>query len=97
MSVPQLKRYSILLALVFSTAIVLSLIWKVAYLYTLIGFAVWTFAGHIITIDDDLPNGWSNPERSFPFPWIELAIKAAVLLGLLGSVFLIPSLRTLGT
>lgn len=96
MSVPQLKRYSILLALVCSTTIILSLIWKVPYLYTLIGFAVWAFAGHIITIDDDLPNGWSNPDGSIPFPWTELAIKAAVLLSLLGSVFLIPSLRTLG-
>lgn len=96
MSVRQLKRYSILLALVCSTAVILSLIWKVPYLYTLIGFAVWAFAGHLITIDDDLPNGWSNPDRSVPIPWTELAIKAGVLLSLLGLTLLIPGLRTLG-
>jgi hypothetical protein len=95
-SVAELKRYSILLALVCSTAVALSLIWKLPYLYTLIGFAVWAFAGHLITIDDDLPNGWSNRDGNMPFPWTELAIKAAVLLGLLGSVLLIPSFRTLG-
>lgn len=96
MSVPQLKRYSMMLALVCSTAVILSLIWKVPYLYTMIGFAFWAFAGHLITMDDDLPNGWSNPDGSMPFPWAELAIKAAALLGLVGSVFLIPCLRTLG-
>jgi hypothetical protein len=85
------------LAMVCSTAVILSLIWKVPYLYTAIGFAAWAFAGHLITIDDDLPSGWSNPDGSIPFPWAELAIKAAVLLGLIGLVFLLPAFRTLGT
>lgn len=85
-----------MLAMVCSTAAILSLIWKVPYLYTALGFAVWAFAGHLITIDDDVPNGWSNPDGSIPFPWAQLAIKGAVLLALLGLVFLIPALRTLG-
>jgi hypothetical protein len=92
----ELKRYGNMLAMVCSTAVSLSLIWKVPCLYTAIGFAVWGFAGHLITIDDDLPSGWSNPTGSIPFPWAELAIRASVLLGLLGLVFLIPALRTLG-
>lgn len=96
MSVSELKRCGIMLAMVCSTAAILSLIWKVPYLYTALGFAVWAFAGHLITIDDDVPNGWSNPDGSIPFPWAQLAIKGAVLLALLGLVFLIPALRTLG-
>ena len=96
MSVRQLKRYIILSTLVCSTAVILSLTWEVPYLYTLIGFAILAFAGHLITIDDDLPNGWSNPDGSIPFPWTELAIKAGVLLSLLGLAFLTPSVRTLG-
>jgi hypothetical protein len=82
--------------MVCSTAIVLSFIWRVPYLYTVLGFAVWAFVGHIVTIDDDLPGGWSNPDGSIPFPWAELAIKAAFLLGLVGLVFFIPVLQTLG-
>ena len=78
------------------TAVLLSLFWKVPYLYTVIGFAVWAFVGHLVTIDEDIPGGWSNPDSIIPFTWAELAIKAAVLLGLLGLLFLMPKLRTLG-
>ncbi|MBW8897347.1 MAG: hypothetical protein JF619_04365 [Massilia sp.] len=96
MSVSELKRCGIMLAMVCSTAVLFSLIWKVPYLYTVIGFAVWAFVGHLITIDDDVPGGWSNPDGSIPFPFTQLAIKAAVLLGLLGVILLMPTLRTLG-
>ena len=96
MSASEVKRYGIVLAMVCSTAIVLSLIWKVPYLYTVIGFAAWAFVGHVVTIDDDLLGGWSNPDGTIPFPWAELAIKAAVLLGLLGLVFFIPALQMFG-
>jgi hypothetical protein len=92
----DIKRYGILLAIVCSTAAVLSLIWKVPYLHTFIGFAAWAFLGQLITIEDDLPGGWSNPDGRIPFPWAELVIKATVLLGLLGLMFFIPALRTLG-
>jgi hypothetical protein len=95
-SVSEVKRYGITLAQCCSIAIILSLIWAVPYLYTAIGFAVWALAGHLITIDDDLPGGWSNPDGSVPFPWIELAIKAAVLLVLVGLVFFVPALQRLG-
>jgi hypothetical protein len=95
-SVSELKRCGIMFAMVCLTAVLLSLVWKVPYLYTMIAFAVWPFVGHLITIDDDIRGGWSNPDGSISFPWAELAIKAAVLLGLLGLLFLMPKLRTLG-
>jgi hypothetical protein len=58
-SVFEFKRYSIVVAMIFMTAAILSAIskvpyLKVPYLYTGIGFATWIFAGHLITIDDDL-------------------------------------------
>lgn len=96
MGVSKRKRYGIMLAMVCSTAVILSLIWKVSYLYTAIGFAVWAFAGHLITSDDDVSGGWSNPDGRIPFPWAELAIKGAVLFALLALVLLVPTLRTLG-
>ena len=77
-------------------AVLLSLIWHVPYLYTLIGAAAWTFVGHIITADDDAPGGWSNPDGTIPFPWHELAVKAALLALLITIAVILPGLRTLG-
>lgn len=78
------------------TPVLLSLIWNVPYLYTLIGAAAWTFVGHIVTADDDAPGGWSNPDGSLPFPGCELAVKAGILAGLIAIAVLFPSLRALG-
>lgn len=85
-----------IVALFCSIAVMLSSIWAVPYLYTGIGFAIWALAGHLITMDDDLPRGWSNPEGDIPFPWAELAMKVAVLLVLVGLAFYVPALRKLG-
>lgn len=92
----KLKQCGVILAVVCTTAIVLSLVWSVPYLYTTIGFVVWAFAGHQITIDDDFPGSWSNPNGDIPFPWAELAIKARVLFGLLWLAFSTSILRQLG-
>jgi hypothetical protein len=85
-----------MLTMLCSTGVFLSWMWKVPYLYTVIGFAAWAFVGHLVTIDDELPGGWSNPDGDVPFPWAELAIKAVILFSLLGLVFLVPALQTLG-
>lgn len=46
--------------------------------------AVWMFGGHLVTLDDDSPGGWSNPDGSREI-WRQslrqLAIKFFVLLG----------------
>lgn len=65
-------------------------------LYTLIGAAAWAFVGHVITLDDDGPGGWSNPDGSLPFPWRELAAKASFLAALSAIALLFPSLRAAG-
>jgi hypothetical protein len=47
----------------------------------------WAALGHLVTLDDDMPGGWSNPERSRLF-WFkslgQLAIKFAIFVGVLG-------------
>ena len=90
------KRYAILLVVVLAVALLLSLVWHVPYVYTLIGFSVWAFVGHLVTADDDAPGGWSNPDGSLPFPWVELLIKALVLGALCASATLSPAIRVLG-
>ena len=96
MRVPAFKRYGILFAMACSMVVAFSVVWAVPYVYTAIGFAVWAFAGHLITIDADLPGGWSNPDDDVSFPWAELTIKAAILLVLVGLVWFVPALRDLG-
>jgi hypothetical protein len=86
----------VLLAAVVATALVLSLIWHVPYIFTVIGFSAWAFLGHLVTADDDAPGGWSNPDGAVSFPWVELIIKGLVLFGLCALAALAPSVRSLG-
>ena len=89
------KWFVTLLFIVAAVAIVLSAIWHVPYIYTVIGFSAWAFFGHLVTADDDLPGGWSNPFGELPFPWVELALKGVVLLGLCVAACF-PAVRSLG-
>lgn len=46
----------------------------------------WTFLGHLLTIDDDMPGEWSNPDgdwRAWRRSLLELLLKATVLIGVL--------------
>ena len=90
------RHYVKLLAVVAGTAVLLSLFWKVPYIFTVIGFSAWAFFGHLITADDDIPGGWSNPDGSLPFPWAELAVKGAVLACLCALAAFLPVVRGFG-
>ena len=96
MTVDRWRNIAWALAGVTITAILLSLLWHVPYLYTLIGAAAWMFIGHLITADDDAPGGWSNPDGSLSFPWQELAAKAVFLAALVAIAVLFPGLRAVG-
>jgi len=53
--------------------------------------AGWAFIGHMITLDDDMPGEWSNPEASKKI-WLislgELSLKAILFMALLLVVYL---------
>ena len=78
------------------TALILSLAFGVPYIFTLTGFAGLAFMGHVVTIDDDLRGGWSNPEGKRSFPWVELLFKAAIFLGLCWAIAEFPGLKAFG-
>jgi len=91
-------RYSaILLFVMFVTAVVLSLVWRVPYIYTAAGFACWAFLGHLVTADDDFRGGWSNPDGSRRFPWGGLLIKAVIFIGLCWLIVSFPAVKSFGT
>jgi hypothetical protein len=47
--------------------------------------SVWSFGGHLVTLDDDAPGGWANPDEARG-PWrrslLALAVKGAAALGI---------------
>jgi hypothetical protein len=53
--------------------------------------SAWQFGGHLVTLDDDYPGNWSNPDGSKEV-WMhslrQLAIKFFVLLGVTWLYFL---------
>ena len=85
-----------LLLTILVIATVLSLVWRVAYIYTAIGFAGWAFIGHLVTADDDFRGGWSNPDGSRRFPWIALLIKAVIFVGLCWLIVSFPAVKSFG-
>ena len=77
----------------------LSFCFGVAYIYTLCGLAAWVAFGHFITIDDDMPGEWSNPEGDKEF-WryslIIVAVKFLVFIVIVAIALLFPALAKYG-
>lgn len=91
-----MKSCLILAGAIIAIAVVLSLIWHVPYIFTLIGFSAWAFFGHLITADDDARGGWSNPDGSLPLRWGWLILKALVFAALCVLAVELPAVRSLG-
>jgi hypothetical protein len=48
----------------------------------LIFFVGWPLIGTLVTIDDDLKGGWSNPDGTVRPPWLQAPFWGQVLAGL---------------
>lgn len=48
----------------------------------LIFFVGWPVVGTIVTIDDDLKGGWSNPDGSVRPPWLQAPFWGQIICGL---------------
>jgi hypothetical protein len=58
-----MKQVSRLLVATVVVGVILSALWRVPYIFTFVAAAALVLAGHVVTSDDDLPGGWSNPGR----------------------------------
>lgn len=96
MSPKLIYRIAFSAAAVVAVCIALSVSFSVPYILTLIGLSAWAFVGHIVTADDDVPGGWSNPDGKLPFPWAELGLKALVLAVLGAIAIAFPIVRSFG-
>ncbi|MCI5047250.1 MAG: hypothetical protein MRY59_07090 [Aquisalinus sp.] len=80
-------------------ALILSALFGVPYLYTATGVAALVFIRHLVTFDDDMPGGWSNPyddKEIMKKSRRELGIKFIVLLILLALIYIFPALPDFG-
>ena len=89
------RAVAILIVVAIVIAIALSALWRVPYISTFFGIAALVLGAHIVTLDDDLAGGWSNPDGSQRFPWSELLAKVAAVV-VLALLALVPSVRALG-
>jgi hypothetical protein len=79
-----------------ATGAILNVTFSIAPIYVAIGFSGWAFIGHLVTFDDDLPGGWSNPDGRQAVPFRELLAKGLLFLTVcLAALF--PSVRSWGT
>jgi hypothetical protein len=76
-----LKRYFIFIGVLAVVAVLVSMCagWPIGYV-ALALFIGWPLIGTLITIDDDLPGGWSNPDGNATPEWKTLAWNLEILL-----------------
>jgi hypothetical protein len=48
----------------------------------LLCFVAWPLVGTLVTADDDLPGGWSNPDGTVRPPWLEASSWGRISMGL---------------
>lgn len=77
----------------------LSFFANVPYIYTILGIRIWMFIGHLATLDDDEPGGWSNLNNSKAI-WknslIELFIKFLIVLFIISIILIYPNIKKYG-
>jgi hypothetical protein len=87
------------IAVAITLCVILSIFFSVPYIYTIAGLAALVFAGHLITIDDDMPGEWSNPEgsrRIWHRSLLILLVKFLVVVAILALAIVFPKLGELG-
>ena len=90
------KLFLVLILIILIVTEALSLICNVPYIYTLIGFSIWSIVGQMVTSDDELPGGWCNIDGKTPYPWRELFIKLVLLGTLVSIVIFFPQVKSFG-
>jgi hypothetical protein len=76
-----LRRYFLLLGILEVVAIALNVVLPWSLTVTVLAlFVGWPLAGTIITIDDDFPGGWSNPDGKATPEWKTLTWWADIFL-----------------
>lgn len=82
-------KISMLVFALLGVAVALKLFVGFALINSALLVAGLVFIGHLVTFDEDLPGGWSNPFGTEPTLFGVLAAKGIIFLALLAAKFLI--------
>lgn len=67
---PSFRRYLIVMAIMIAIAVVLRFVFDISSAATLGVLLIgWPLVGTLVTSDDDLPGGWSNPDGTVVPEW----------------------------
>ena len=95
----RLRKSLLWVSVLALVAVGLSAFFEIPYAFTIAGLFAWAALGHLVTLDDDMPGNWSNPDGSKSL-WhrslVELAIKLIALIAAIGAIMLYPPLREFG-
>lgn len=82
--------------LLFTLTIVLSSIFSLGFLWAFIIAFAWPTIGTLVTFDDDLPGGWSNPDGSQKPPYVWLFALMGIEALMLTAAMMWPNLAAYG-
>jgi hypothetical protein len=77
----------------------LSVFADIAYIYTLCGLSIWVAIGHLVTLDDDMPGEWSNPDgnkKQWRSSLLAMSLKFIVVLLFMWLIMAFPGLSKYG-
>ena len=95
--VSDLARRVGLSAAIFAVcAIAASLLWHIPYIFTVIALLGFGLVGLIVTLDDDLPRGWSPHLGGRRAIFSQLALVVCVFAAAIVLAVLFPAVRALG-
>ena len=95
--VSDLARRAALSAATFAAcAIAASLLWQVPYIYTVIALLGVGLVGFVVTLDDDLPGGWSPHPAGRRDVFGQLALVVCVFAVAIAVAVFFPAIRALG-
>jgi hypothetical protein len=78
---PYFRRYLTIICVILAVGVALRLLLDIPSWLTLAGLIIaWPLVGTLITVDDDLPGGWSNPDGTSVPEWRTLWWWADLLL-----------------
>jgi hypothetical protein len=94
-----LRQVLIFLVVLPGMLFLLSWLFGVPYIVGLLGLLAWATVGHLITLDDEMPGEWSNPEGSRRI-WRLSVVGLVVKVAIIGVLFLLvgqyPQLKEWG-
>ncbi|TZF83510.1 hypothetical protein [Cognatilysobacter lacus] len=90
------RRVGLTAAIFAACTFAASLLWRIPYIFTVIGLIVIGLVGFLVTLDDDLPGGWSPHPGGRRAVFIYLAAFVGVFAAAIAIAVFFPAVQALG-